>query len=296
MGKTERRMIFLKTGKRLFVVAATLAFAMLLLAGCSNVNNSSSGDSSNQMVGADESVKFSIDINDAPWTAEPGINDGKRRVMFSVTNNSQYVITSIRLDMKLKDGVEQADVESVYADILDNDWITIDDVLSDPVVGVLSTVDPGVTLSYPCTVHTFYLTSAEQLDLFTPDMLTIQYIDGDKLYTQYYDYSSRSYSLDSKVVEAEQWPKDERAQLLPEPEGVFVTDITTSESRLSFDACGATAEDFKAYVEKCKEAGITVDAYEGDDLYYADTQDGKYRLDVSYSEYSGSLNAYFDAQ
>ena len=150
--------------------------------------------------------------------------------MFSVTNNSQYVITSIRLDMKLKDGVEQADVESVYADILDNDWITIDDVLSDPVVGVLSTVDPGVTLSYPCTVHAFYLTSAEQLDLFTPDMLTIQYIDGDKLYTQYYDYSSRSYSLDSKVVEAEQWPKDERAQLLPEPEGVFVTDITTSES------------------------------------------------------------------
>ena len=60
MGKTERRMIFLKTGKRLFVVAATLAFAMLLLAGCSNVNNPSSGDSSNQMVGADESVKFSI--------------------------------------------------------------------------------------------------------------------------------------------------------------------------------------------------------------------------------------------
>lgn len=79
------------------------------------------------------------------------------------------------------------------------------------------------------------------------------------------------------------WPTSDIAKLLPVPK----SDIGKISWEASYGfviyVAETSKEDFKDYVDACKDAGFTVDYRAGDDFYYADNKDN-YHLTLNYED------------
>lgn len=87
------------------------------------------------------------------------------------------------------------------------------------------------------------------------------------------------------------WPETGLAMMLPEPEFEKFSVTMDSENYFSFDAGETSIDEFKSYVDKCKEKGFTDNYSASDTSYRADNAEG-YSLSVSRydDEISVSLN------
>ena len=90
------------------------------------------------------------------------------------------------------------------------------------------------------------------------------------------------------------WDSLELSSVIPEPEGELAYVYSNSSERLSCDIDPCTAIQFKAYIDACKEAGFTVDAYAPYDGSFTAYNEEGYRLDL-YHYSSDYLSLYLDA-
>ncbi|MEE8808561.1 MAG: DUF6591 domain-containing protein [Lactimicrobium sp.] len=70
------------------------------------------------------------------------------------------------------------------------------------------------------------------------------------------------------------WPSTELAARLPKPDAKYGEVQVSTDDHLSVDVDGYDVQDYQKYLEKCKDAGFTVDAENQTDLYRAADQDG----------------------
>lgn len=278
---------------------ATLALAALLLAtaaGCSSNPQAPSGTNPNGAPQqSEDNANGSIRIEDIDWRVESGIEHGNRRVSFDFTNNSGYDILGIDLDLELKEDLTSEDLQTAFADLLAND--VTEEQLRDWTIGgtICVKVEPGASsLSDFITAGMWYLTDMAQYECTEPSIMTIRYLADNKMYTEYYDFKTGTYDLSNDVIEADQWTDGPLSSILPQPEGEVVTDVDESDTRLSFDTTGTSADGFAAYIDACRDNGFTSNVTSTDTTYYADSEDGLYHIDLFYSDYSGSITAYCD--
>lgn len=285
--------------KRLLTTFAVLAVAVCVLAGCSSTSNPTAKDF--------EPKKDDIKIDQIDWSAENAVMDKYRRIAFSYTNNSNFDIVSLELDMSLKPDVTPEDLRQACEALKENGWTEkqlseLSDATQEQIARFTLSGDwnqivaPGEKSGQdPMTLGYAYINTMEQFDLFEPSMMTIKYLAGeDKLYEETYDFKTKTYSLSSDVIDTHQWSDSELASLLPQPEGLLVTEISDSETRFTFETLGTTPAEFKSYVAACKEKGFTKEPTEGDSFFYVKSSDGKYKLDLYYHEESGDITAYLD--
>lgn len=283
------------TKKRMAIAVSMAALAgVLSLSGCGNVATQGTGAQSPAEQTSALPAEDEINIKDIAWSIEPGVDGGDRRMLFEYENKSGYDILSVRLEGRLKTDLTDEEIEAGYSNIIDDgftveelrDWVFNAEVGEQLVPGGKSKTDEAC-------LGIYYLINQEQYELVEPDMLTIKFIDDGKLYTEYYDYLSKSYSLSSDVVDLEQWSTTELAKLMPKQDDLLVTDITESSSRFGFETIGTSRESYEAYIEACKEAGYGFDITSGDGFFYSYSEDGKYSLNIFYNNQS-EMTVYFD--
>lgn len=132
-------------------------------------------------------------------------------------------------------------------------------------------------------------------NLVEPDVATIKYINDNKIYTSYYDFSTKKYSEDENTEEAYYWTTSELGTKIPKPDVKVVKKyISDNEDSFGFEAYGLSLDQFNEYVDKCKQLGFTVDesSYEGH--YSADDKDG-YNVYLSYKEDDDYMTVTIDA-
>lgn len=152
-------------------------------------------------------------------------------------------------------------------------------------------VEPGDdSVPDACGIDIWYVNKVEQYELMEPDMLTIVFLHDGRLYEEYYDYRSETYSMSSETIDTTQWSDSDLASLLPQPEGELVVSTFDSNTQFSFDTICTTREGYDAYVSACSEAGFSSNVTSGDTLYYADSEDGQYHVDIMLLDTSGQMD------
>ena len=283
--------------KKVKIFAAfVVIFSMIMcFAGCGN-DKISNNPSSN-------SIKKKINIEDIAWNIDEGIVDGDRYVLLSYTNNTKYTITDFKITFKEKSGITEEEKSSFCADIQsifeasDED---MEEVRNRPIsmhAEANRVLNPGESVSnINCYYYEgyFYLKNIAHYNLVTPDIATLKYVDEDKIFTVYYDYSSKKYSTEAETETAYQWSQTDLGSKIPKPDVKVVEGGRDDEDIFMFDAYGLSLEQFNAYVEECKELGYTVNPSSYGGFYSADNTEG-YNVYLYYDEEDYSMSGTISA-
>ena len=73
---------------------------------------------------ADDAIK----VEQIDYEVKDGVENGYRRVLFGYTNNSDYTVVSVKLLMAMPEDVEDEELESAFADLIEQDFYTVDDL------------------------------------------------------------------------------------------------------------------------------------------------------------------------
>lgn len=289
-------------GKALNVALAVLLSVVLI--GCGSTTSASDQQgSSNQDSDIQSSdsqsdegsvpAKDAIKIDEIDYEVALGIDEGRRRVMFSYTNNSPYPIVSVELNLVTKEEATAEEIEDAFDYMLEQ-GITEDDIREGQMTCENTfLVEPGEKSSDDTVLFGgYYVNNIEQYELMTPDIMSIKFLYNGLIYEEYYDCISDTYSLSSEVTDPNQWGNSELSEAIPRPEGMLVVDARDGETQFSFDIEGMSSGDFNDYVDVCRGAGYTEDVAETDTTYYADNVDGTYHIDLLYFSESGRLSGY----
>ncbi len=191
--------------KKLFGICAAAVLCMSAV-GC---NGKSEGGSSGKSGGAkseENNASVTLDISDLDLSVDVFIDeevvDGDRELVFWYTNNSDYTITYLELQCKLKDGITKEDLEKFdYDEFYDEGW-DVDDISGKFEYGE----DDGYEDGEPICVDSgessskkggdiYGIHSMEEYENMQPDIMTIQYLDKDeKEHRINYDYKNDKYS------------------------------------------------------------------------------------------------------
>lgn len=129
----------------------------------------------------------------------------------------------------------------------------------------------------------YYLKDKAHLELMQPDIATIEFVSNGRLYTEYYDFKSQKYSLESDSEEAVQWTEKEIGTEIDKPEAEVIKVTLDLDDDLSFDVYGISEAQFEEYINLCKERGYTKDA-DKDEYSYDAERDDEYSVSVDYHQ------------
>lgn len=245
----------------------------------------------------------SIKIEDIDWAVDEGVDNSKRYVMLSYTNNSKLTISEIEMTFSEKSDIteeqktkylEDMKKELKLDDSKENDKNTFEQLKEEPIsmrVDSEKVCHQGESVTnekfcYYSGIH--YVMNIEHFNLCEPDIATIKYIDNDKIFTVNYDFKSKKYTKDSKEEIAFNWTEKEIGNKIPKPKAEIVTCSSDNEDYFSFDIYGWTLDDFNSYVKECKEMGYTVDIAEHEGFYSADNENG-YNIYLSFDNDDGRV-------
>lgn len=280
---------------KIFTILIVILSMAVCFAGCGNSKTTNNPDSS--------TVKEKINIEDITWNVDEGIVDGDRYVLLNYTNNTQYTITNFEITFKEKAGVTEEEKATFYSDIQQNFEASdedMEDLKSQPISMHAETdrvVNPSESASnINCYYYggSFYLKDINHYNLVEPDIATIKYIDEDKIFTVYYDYSSKKYSAEAETEIAYQWSQTDLGSKIPKPDVKVVESGSDDEIIFMFDAYGLSLEQFNAYVEECKGLGYTVEPGSFEGFYSADNTEG-YNVYLYYNEKDHSMSGTISA-
>ncbi len=240
-------------------------------------------------------VNFSDDIKieDIDWSVSEGYLDGSNCLIFSYTNNSDYVITDVEMKFEQKEGTTPDDL-AVLNPLKENTTNIDDEFLADAYITGYNrkVADVGETVSdSPCVLKNTYLAiqSMDQYNIMEPSSVDISYIKKDKMYAEHYDFKTQQYSsIGNKALDIYEWSDSEKATLLPKPDFDIVLISTDDEDKFSFTIYGASIDDFDSYTEECKEAGFNKSEYESD-IRYRGVNDNNMEISISYNVVEESL-------
>lgn len=275
----------MKKAKWLAAVVAIFAMALCLM-GCS-ASDSKDGSESKA---ASSPSKDAVKVDDVDWSANMGIWNGKRCMIFSYENKSAYEIEAVGVTFAPKSDSPYDQLCKDFS-FLKNGSVDEETLRSDyRVEGIVATrVQAGqVSNERPVLLRSAYVPSQEQFDLWEPEMLAIKYVADGKLYTQYYDYNSQTYSLSSDASDIDQWSDSEFAKAIPFPEGQVISSVSDYSTSFSFETCGSTQDDYKEYLDACKQSGLSAGSITDSS---ADFSNDKVKVTVFYSELTGKISA-----
>lgn len=289
---------------KLFALIAMSIFSLLLIAACGGTGQSTSG-SSDQASTPSGPAKDAIKIDQVPWTVESTVKDQERRLGIAFENKSEYPILSFKLTYSIDPEATLDDISPAFLGAeADNDFlvtkfkeVTEDDLKKLSIIGDIDILtEPGSTSEQSMvTIGSVYLTNDAQLEYFHPNMLTLEYLVGDKMYTETYDYQTESYSLSSDVKTVNAWPENELTAQLPAPEGLVIESARVENGELSFRSIGTSVAAFNAYVEECQSYGFNTDIERSEyvDDFEATNADTGYRLEMNliYGSIDGTLKS-----
>lgn len=297
-----------------FIAVIAAASATLVFTGCSNdgasqassngTNNADSNASATSQTEKPTQSRETIKIEDIDWNVDEGIVNGKKYVLLDYTNNSKFTIADFELTFKEKSSVTEEQKESYFSDIQSKMSFSDDDMqqFKEKEISMHAetskVVEPGESVkNVNCYYYSgiYYLMDINHFNLVEPDIATIKYVDNDKLYTVYYDFSSKKYSEEEDAEVAYYWTTTELGNKIPKPDvKVAQKYISDNEDSFGIEAFGVSTDQFNSYADKCKELGFTEDVSEYDTRYSAKDKDG-YDLTISYSEDDDSMTITLDA-
>lgn len=279
-----------------------------LITGCGNSGkNEKQGDSGNVTDNNDTKENKSnekITIEQLDYEVKSEVEEGKRYVMMKLTNNSKYMLTNFEITYKLKSDVTEKQKETIYKDIKNEFELNDEEVKkmkeqdSSIHAEIEKAVEVGDTVNkIKCYYFGGYyeLVNIEHLEIYEPDIATIKFIDNNKIFTMYYDYSNDSYSYEDDTEDIDQWTTKEIGKKIPKPDAKYIISHMDEEDSFSFSAYGLTKEDFDKYVDECKEMGYIEDERAYEHSYSADNKDG-YNIDLSFWEQNGAISVSIDKQ
>lgn len=300
-----------------FIAVIVAASATIVFAGCSDngAPQASTGSEGVASQTSDDASAVSqtkqpakkretIKIDDIAWNVDQGIVDGEKYVLLDYTNNSKYTVTDFEMTFKEKGSVTEEDKENFYNEIKDKFSMSDDDIpeLKQRDISMHAETEKIVepresAKNINCYYYSgiYYLKDINHFNLVEPDVATIKYINDNKIYTSYYDFSTKKYSEDENTEEAYYWTTSELGTKIPKPDVKVVKKyISDNEDSFGFEAYGLSLDQFNEYVDKCKQLGFTVDesSYEG--YYSADDKDG-YNVYLSYKEDDDYMTVTIDA-
>lgn len=265
--------------KKMFIVIMSL---LVSLTGCGSSKTMSS------------SPKEKINIKDIAWNVDEGIVDGERCVLLDYTNNANYTITGFELTFKEKKNITEEEKSKLYSEVKESCGLT--DEYKNSSISMYADSNQVVNIKESISnVHCYYdnyyyVRNINHYKLMEPDIATIKYIDNNKVYTEYYDFSAKKYSLDKETQIANQWSKTELGDKIPKTNAKVVEIIRDDQINFTFNAYGLSRDQFNAYVEECEKRGYNVDLSYVDGFYSANSKDG-YNIKAMYDEDDYSITA-----
>lgn len=73
---------------------------------------------------ADDAIK----VEQIDYEVKDGVENGYRRVLFGYTNNSDYTVVSVDLLMDMPEDVEDEELESAFADLIEQGFYTVENL------------------------------------------------------------------------------------------------------------------------------------------------------------------------
>lgn len=301
--------------KKLYTLLLCL-FVCVGLTGCDNGNKnandgntvynpfSNSGKSSDDDKEITNTDSSQIKIEDLEWEVKEGVYEGKRKLLFSYSNNSEYDILNFKIKFSLKSDLTNEDIQ-LFKEFTHG---SEDTPLTDEEVKTLYIGAPGLSnilvetdssLSpKPCHMYGEYglnypeKITLDQYNRMEPDMAVLQYIVNDKLYLVYYDFKNNNYTQD-KVVDAYEWSNSALSNMLPKAEMKVGEIVNDDETEYKFKGHGIDEEYFRNYISECKNRGFTNISKESSVRYTATNTDG-YEVSASYydsnNEFTVTIN------
>ena len=269
----------------------------------SDIQNEASNTSADQN-NSNAEQKNPIKIEDIDWAVDEGIQNGERYVMMNLTNNSDKAITDIRMEFTKATSVTDEQMEDFYSwateewDLDEDDQEYLRELDFGMVAETDKIINPGdsaenIALDYAMAY--FYVMNIDHYSMVEPDIAKISFVDGDTIYTEYYDFKSGKYTFDDHTDKASIWSSTTLGEIVPKPDSPIIqSNGRDDEDCFMFKAYGMTVDDFNAYADSCKNLGFTEDsgAYEG--FYTADNSDG-YNVYLAYSEENQCMDAIITA-
>ncbi len=280
--------------KKKIVIGFWVVMMLVSLGGCGTSNNSvASSENISENSGKHSTSKEEyLKMDDLSWNVEEGVVDGERYVLMKYINNSEYTICGYEMTFREKSGISQEEKEQFYTDVQEQFSLSDDDITTLKTQDISmhggsdKVVNPGETnKNINCYYFggSYYLRDLKHFEMVEPDILTIKYVDGDKIRTEYYDFTSKKYTAEDDTEKAVQWTSSELGTKVPKPDTKVIEAGRDDEIIFMFDAYGYSLDQFNTYVEECKKRGFTIEegCFEG--FYSADNEAG-YNVYLYYNE------------
>lgn len=282
--------------KHLAAIMLTLMLAVGL-AGCTSnePNNPSDPTETPTASTTPESSKQAVSVDDIEWSVAPGVIDGYDRIVFSYTNNSSYDVFGVQ--MEFRQAADVTDEQRVVFDELyesNSMWEDMNGGKDEVYITASGEryLQPGESNTAPCTFNSTAtsVSTMEQYELMEPKMMSIAYKDGDRVYLEYYDFATDSYSSSSQSgKQAVTWSNSEIAQLIPQIEAPIVGVSSDSNDHFYAIAYGVPRDQYDAYVDELENRGFTVDANASGNYFSASNKEGV-KVTANYSGTDESMN------
>ena len=151
-------------------------------------------------------AKPKVNIDNVQWEVKMGINYlDDRAVMVEFNNNTEYTITELALEFKMKENIEEETLDDFYSHLKKEYNLSEDDVkeLRETEISMNSHVyldedeyiEKGQKVEETLLYGIKFIRTLDYYDLFEPEMYRIEYIDelGEE-HTTYYDYLNSTYT------------------------------------------------------------------------------------------------------
>lgn len=204
-------------------------------------------------------------IEDLSWTFRDTVRYEEPAVAFDYTNNSDFTITHLDLQFKMKEGVTSEQLQLVDAI---SDALIPDEEIADMEPFVLDWIvcDPGETAENAICYMTYSTeaTSAEQCDLMELNYAEIYYIGTDgKEHSVAYSAENGGYSVSETTKELFVWSDSAYAGMIPKPETRVASVERDDEECFYVEAYDISYDYYLEYIEACEQMGF-VDDYPND--------------------------------
>ena len=285
---------------RIAIIVIALALASCLAACTTSVPTDQPTPSNTDSQGShSRSPERAVSAEDIAWTVEPGSIEGNDMIVLNYTNNSSVDVFGVRLEFRQADGVTD-EQRAVFDELYESNsmWEDMNGGKDEVYVGASSEryLQPGESNTTPCTFNftATPVSSMEQYELMEPKTLSIAYKDGDRVYLEYYDFATDSYSSSSQGdKQAVTWSNSELAQLIPRIEAPVIGVSSDSSDYFSASAYGVTRGQYESYVAELENRGFTADASKSANYFMASNADG-YDVTASFNGPDESMSVSID--
>lgn len=237
--------------------------------------------------------KADIKIEDIDWSVTEGEIDGQHMLIFSYTNNTNYTITDVEIKFKQREDVT-AEQRSIFDDLKEKHDYTDEDVQEVYILGYnRKFADPGETVSdSPCVINGTYVLAENMghYELMEPDNIMIAYLENDEMYAVEYNFTTKEYSdVKKSDKDMHQWSDSDICLLLPKADSRAVKVNSDNDDKFTATVYDTSEDNYKEYVEACKQKGFDNIDSEKDNNFKATNADG-YKVRISYTVAEESMS------